>query len=1549
MGGDTFSVVAPARVKVLCVPVGQIQRPRFHGFVARLTQENVIQLGDVSPNRGPHGTMFSPLAFPAGRVLFDVITSAPLSTHLALSPFEVYRQSFIVVGVADGIYYQEASDSNGRAGDESERTIVRSTLSEDAVQALLGFRQQLASEFSTALVHETLIFDCDVSPQRLHEGLTAIPSTAKSKTTTIKTVMCDLTSHLLAEMASFARSLQESPCIETPKAPRQNIQRPLARYSVPTGPSSAEPGQPAPPPLNDFERGEHRMSMPAHLLANLGSRSSTPEGRSVSPPSRRSSPPAVLDGIGSAPASPPSRAVDRQRPMSRDRASMQGFGSNSLLERERTKSRGRIHIVIGSLYLLAGRWPDAAKELVDGATAAKINSDHVWHAKALDYLLVICLLYAWSNVDFQIPPLLRVATERPGSGTTKSSKETPMTSHANLKSDSVLPSRDASLQSLSRLLPELLTTIQNLHSRAWTFSEDRLPQLSFSETGVRFSRLLTTVNESDGNITDTNLGYMVLDLPAQQDASLAKQIRITPQRAEIAAFLLRSFPSADTDESLSIADRTAILAGIASILADLGYRRRKAYVLKELLKGLIPALVEARKRGAAEMGVHPAASLASLDAALVGAKDMASSLLHSEDEAGIQSFLKMVCRSYGIGLSSVSNTNEHQTQQDRKASGTQPVVSARSDILGRVTQRAIRQTSSSYLGSAELKIDILRLCIKVCEALPDLEGVLLYSAELLRTSGSGIAPGPDDYEGSSSLPIEDQLRLWSNIARTVGVGRQLGREHLAAEYWDEFLVRGIEMVPSTSNSPIPHAKGELDAVTRARTNIESGPFLYNAFGQTSKTKAAKPLMVAGEEATFRVTLQNLYDFDLEIESIRLTSDKDSCDAPEQSVVVGPYRTQSVYLVAIPSESGSLTVDGCMAKIRGCHERWFPLFVGPWLYKPNIKARQSDHADLQSVVAAHAAVKRGAREPQGPVACSLALDVIPAMPNVVLRATSLSQSAIMLLEGETRTFTITLYNGSKSIAADLILLTFEDSMAYQLQTAMVSKELPPVELYELSLASSQKPLRWRKVDSGSSPTIDPGKELTLEIELDGRPGLSSANIQVSYGHIGVPHDQLKDRFYTRQMSIPLTVTVNASTDISKTDILPFSPSFAWQNQHRQSPHSRPPSAKKPDTPPDRTRRHSSMSSRMKSNKFISNENRFQSLLSRIGLSAGDKAHCLVCLDCRNSWPTPLTVSIQVRPPLTSDINANAPISTRSPKSESTSARVTYTVHESLQPGHTKRILLLLPRLRLPDAHLPIPSLDPKQQFVVSSSPKAAYEVQLAARENHWYREALLNTLHASWTEESTSRTGTVNLRNIRLSARMVEALKLPELEIVLRLSVTSDDEAGQRTEPQSSDNEDHEISPRHLNDPNTFKQIGPTSYTVPISQLLTLATTITNHSHSPIHPLLRLQPLLKPPNGAHPHHIALDTSRKLLVHGLLQRALPLLQPGESRTVEIGVSVLARGQWSIGGVVEEVRILGDGQDDIKGERERRVWRIQEAVEIIGVEKGDGLKVINIQSNV
>ena len=324
-------------------------------------------------------------------MLLDITASFPPAPHLALTPFELYRQPFIIVGVADGKEFRETSRNGGQPAGETGSASPSGCLSDGNVEFLLAQRQKLASDFSIALVHQVLIFDSDIGQQRLPEGLVAVPTLSQSKSTTMKTVTADLASRLLAQMASLARSLQESPSIETPRVPRQNIQRPLAKYVGSSRPPSADPSQPAIGP-SDSHRNDHRMSMPAHLLENGGSRPSTPTSRPTSPPT----------GIRSSPASPPSRPADGLKAMSRDRASMQGFGSNSLAERERNKSRGRTHVVLGSLYLLAGRWPDAVKELTEGATAAKVNSDHNWHAKALDSLLITCLLFAWAGQDFQV-------------------------------------------------------------------------------------------------------------------------------------------------------------------------------------------------------------------------------------------------------------------------------------------------------------------------------------------------------------------------------------------------------------------------------------------------------------------------------------------------------------------------------------------------------------------------------------------------------------------------------------------------------------------------------------------------------------------------------------------------------------------------------------------------------------------------------------------------------------------------------------------------------------------------------------------------------------------------------------------------------------------------------------------------------------------------------------------------------------------------------------------------------------------------------------------
>ena len=154
-----------------------------------------------------------------------------------------------------------------------------------------------------------------------------------------------------------------------------------------------------------------------------------------------------------------------------------------------------------------------------------------------------------------------------------------------------------------------------------------------------------------------------------------------------------------------------------------------------------------------------------------------------------------------------------------------------------------------------------------------------------------------------------------------------------------------------------------------------------------------------------------------------------------------------------------------------------------------------------------------------------------------------------------------------------------------------------------------------------------------------------------------------------------------------------------------------------------------------------------------------------------------------------------------------------------------------------------------------------------------------------------------------------ALKLEDLEIGMAVSLAE---------------------PRSDAAPAPVRQLDPTTFAVPTQTFLQITTTLRNRSTSPIHPLLRLQPSL----ANQPPSIALDLSKRLLINGVLQRAVALIQPGEEVKVETGFVVLSRGRYEWGVLVEEVRSPGVSKEVGKRERAatgervledagRRVW--------------------------
>ena len=1045
-------------------------------------------------------------------------------------------------------------------------------------------------------------------------------------------------------------------------------------------------------------------------------------------------------------------------------------------------------------------------------------------------------------LTFQIPEILRPVTERPSSS--KSSKHSVSNSqHEFAVSMSSDPEKKlVTLQSLAELIPNILNSILNLYGRAFTFTDDKLPSSLLSDSYVRFAKLLTALNLSQRCLNEETLRHIVNGSSLLRTSPESTEYPSIQGKSDIASLLMRAYPNASVDSSEQVSERLTVLCAISAVLSDLGYHRKRAVVLKDILFTLLPALVQARKERAAEMGLHPAASLSSYNVTKVDEYSAPLSMDSYGTGGSLRVFLHIICHSFGIVLQQSANVG-----QKRHLSAFE----SNSSPVSQSTLATLQQAIANAYGPQDIKADVLRFSINVCEALPDLEGVLKYSAVLLRTAGSSIAPGQKADNGSPDLTTEEQVRLANNISRTLSAAQYLGVKNPEADYWDEFLVRGIEVMESSqARRPIPHAKPELEIAQHLEVERETNPFIYNPFLKT-KSLPTKPILVAMEEATIQLMMQNLYEFDILIDNIVLETDGVQLMYPPQAVRIGPYRTQTININVVPQTSGSLTITGCKAKIRGCRKRVFGIFTEPWALKVDMKGRSF-------LLASPTEKSKSAAIQQEPIATLLSIDVIEDQPLLILKSTSILQSALMLLEGEKSTFHFTLFNTSPNQQADFFFLSFTDSISAQMQDALASKEFSASESYELELSAAEKPsLSWKGSQDSQNLTVKPNSEIDLEIEILGKSGLTYANIQVDYSFLGIPQSELKERFFSRQVSIPISITVKATLDLDSNDIWTLQDFSSTGSERSWQNHDSTPQLQ---------------------------------LLSDIGIADTYTPFCLVLLDFRNFFYSTLTLRLCCSPPGT-DTTSN-------------------TLEHRIHPSTTIRIPVPIPRTYLPTSHshAPIPSLNPasKRQFIVSAI-KPTAEGEREAREAFWYREEILKLLNATWVEESTGKTGVVDLRKgLKLTPRMIAAYKLDDLDIQMSVHPAAAAAAAASTSKSSA-----------LDDETRLEtSVCTGKYQVPTTAFLVLKTNLRNRSDAPIRPLLRLQPTL----ANQPCDVALDLSRKLLVNGVLQRALPPLGPGEERSVETGFLVLSSGVYEWRASVEEVfaadgKISGIDQDESK----------------------------------
>ncbi|KAG7092479.1 hypothetical protein E1B28_008831 [Marasmius oreades] len=757
-------------------------------------------------------------------------------------------------------------------------------------------------------------------------------------------------------------------------------------------------------------------------------------------------------------------------------------------------SDGRLYKVMADLFLLSGRTQDASIWYTEALQLFKPSVDSIWQASALEGLATISVLDAWST----------------GQGLQTSS---------NTSREPWSESSDKLTQATALYCkPSIIEGEQNMSLLSYLYCTCvlRHSSLLFSIWSAKgWGPLAFTTMLHSGPIP-----YVPPTVTQETRDSWSKVERLSMisgvSRHSISNVIAQAH--GPWLLHLGVRERISILEVMASMYSCLGYKRKEAYILREVLGCIMDLIVCGREDGShppfsngAGLGIH---GITANSTTQVGVRLTE----RSDGNQSVLELLKRVCRVLGVNLDAVKTV----------------------DLLDSPISPATDDTADNQepFGWPELQVGVIRESIAVAEALPDFLAVAQYALSSLKTLIDVLTPG-------------DQYHLYSTAARALSTAKRRGSS-TGVEFWLSRPIVSIALAPlPLIRLPIEKPMSALQPRPSDPNTILTGatdPFLYNP--RRVDNAQDRQLVIENEVLEFVVLLHNPYAFDLELECVSLSTSGVPFLSEPIRVVIPACTDQPVILEGKPQRTGNLVIRGCIVQTPGGIRKEIHL---PLATFDEEERCSRDRSSLQSesdrfkysgleALPWEKAIKRQskhlAKGASDRTIRYLECKVVPEQPLLRIRRTSVTHGALMLYDGEMSTLQMTLENISP-LAIDFIRLVCSDSTIAPAQQALAEGNLSVFDTYETEYALINQPVfSWNKKDD---MTIPPHRKTSLTISCFGKVGCTAGTIHVSYSYVHRSAPDVSDVLHTRQLSFPLMVTVYHMLECHGMDILPF-PSF-----------------------------------------------------------------------------------------------------------------------------------------------------------------------------------------------------------------------------------------------------------------------------------------------------------------------------------------------------------------------------------------------------------------------
>jgi hypothetical protein len=250
-------------------------------------------------------------------------------------------------------------------------------------------------------------------------------------------------------------------------------------------------------------------------------------------------------------------------------------------ERRQSRIKGRQLKILGNLLLIAGQYADALREFQDALKLLKAGNDYLWLGSTLEGVAVAIIMLCFLDTPYQLTPSL--ANMLHSSATLNYSLTSPTsTPISSPRSSMVSGSVDLERYTAPELIHQISTRMVHFYELSQNDPEDYVPKLVYCESILRFLKLMTVVNLG-GGLNNNTLNHIVRGNPfiINDDMYIFDKMDILKVSNKIMTVQFKS---------MDILSQTKIFGSLASIYGDLGFDRKKSFMLRTLFVCLIPQL-----------------------------------------------------------------------------------------------------------------------------------------------------------------------------------------------------------------------------------------------------------------------------------------------------------------------------------------------------------------------------------------------------------------------------------------------------------------------------------------------------------------------------------------------------------------------------------------------------------------------------------------------------------------------------------------------------------------------------------------------------------------------------------------------------------------------------------------------------------------------------------------------------------------------------------------------------------------------------------------------